>query len=537
MSSSELSCFAVKEWKCKEDVMSVCNSWFSFVSGRGASLAEEEPMLLQMVQETCEEDICLVVVVDDRDDGVSLEYCQEFFHSMREVILHELDAEGSRRALKRLTGCYRWDLTDFPGVRENLKKEDHQPLLLVLGGGEVKDIFYCCHVPVHLSPPAPSLPSLDPSGTSNNRFGVSRDACSHSMLDGVSCVSDSSSRYTYRCMVPLLESDVLRGLCERLGAPTVASVPCGVQGGDSNIKASDAVASFAASSLSPTKVSETSAGLVINIASWIEIGRKTMQQGKAVYAEKIFLKALSVADEMVSETLEHLVDPSFEAAVAAGSFDDLLRAQALVLAWVAIAQMVQGKHGVTNNQKNSQTLIHETGWVSNPFVSRLEEKKRLFFSLLQEPKNEVLRAISLNKLLAVAFVTPIFIPKNSSLVSSEAPSDSPSLGPSSHEKDDDNDNEHGEYVEGVRWSSGDPSCSQTWLRKYLAQHPTDVARRRQLLITLFLADDLEACFTEVLKLESLGDRSFASAAFSILADFYGKDDPLIATLAKHKWHR
>lgn len=512
--------FRVKVLRSNEDLLLLCSN---SNLGRGVGSG-------RVVQDRWK-GLCLALCFDEKDVIMDELYCQNFFDGIREVVLNELESATSLRVLQRLSGCYMWNISAFPRVRQALEKEDQQPLLLVLLWGEVVDIFRCNSLPLLTF----NLPESVPFSKGKGTLSHSHDGHCVNHSDGSSphsaesaCLSPSTARGGERCSIPLMDRAVLTVLCQRLGAPNVAAILSGYELDTIRTGSDD----LAPSSLS--RESEVSGDVVVNIASLVELGKRVLRNGKPLYAEKILLKALHIVDELVSEVLGELNEGKCCIALSKSSFKDLLQTQATVLAWVSVAQMVQGKHGDKCDESNHGLVVPGATWSSNPFVIRLVKKAPMLFSSFLEPKNEVLLALSLNKLLAAASTTPIVIPKSESLLSNETGTDSPyscTLSEKKQEHDNNSSWKNGEYVAGVSWSSNNPSCTQTWLREYLSKNPTDIARRRQLLITLFLAGDLERFFTEIIKLKSLGDGCFVDTVMCIMRDFCGKDDPMIAAVS------
>ena len=76
----------------------------------------------------------------------------------------------------------------------------------------------------------------------------------------------------------------------------------------------------------------------------------------------------------------------------------------------------------------------------------------------------------------------------------------------------------------VTWTSA--ACSQAKLTAALSSDPTDDRSRSLLVITLFLAGDIERCITEALKLH-VRHSEFGSIALNEVCRFLGSDHPLV----------
>lgn len=213
---------------------------------------------------------------------------------------------------------------------------------------------------------------------------------------------------------------------------------------------------------------ETPAGeaaLQVNVRQMIEVGCRTLQSGKAVYASKIFVKAVRTLDAMQAEIL---ASPTTSFADQADYYASL----AVSLAWAGMAEMIMG------------------GGVPNLWLDRLRTHPMLR-PWRDTPLSDVARALTLERLLS-------------------------ELGPAG-------------TWQGEGGADGN-NCSQKHLRDQLAKNPHDTLTRRRLLVTLFLAGDLERCLTESLKLCSEGDL-FGQHALGCVTTFCGPDHPLIKLLA------
>ncbi|KAG8343119.1 hypothetical protein ERJ75_000139900 [Trypanosoma vivax] len=76
----------------------------------------------------------------------------------------------------------------------------------------------------------------------------------------------------------------------------------------------------------------------------------------------------------------------------------------------------------------------------------------------------------------------------------------------------------------TKWDGA--TCSQKRLRSILDNDPHSHKHRCALVVTLFLAGDVERCITEALKLKVL-DVPFGHVAICAVADFIGQDHPLL----------
>eukprot|EP00796_Vickermania_ingenoplastis_P008534 gene8534-5981_t len=234
--------------------------------------------------------------------------------------------------------------------------------------------------------------------------------------------------------IPLLEAKTLGILCRRLSSATKV-----------NSLESDST--------------ESELSLTVNVARLLDVGCRTLRSGKVEYAEKIFVKALTVLDAVYNEAMKK----SDSQSVA-----DYLATQAAVLAWGGMSELIQGK-----------------GVASSFFLDRLSCTQGLK-AFCEEPLSDALRALTLRGLLRA-------------------------LGPPG------------------TWKGENPLCSQKFLFAHLASQPHDTAARRNLIVTLFLAGDLERSITEALKLQSLDD-PFGETALTLLCAFCGPQHPLIQAM-------
>lgn len=180
--------------------------------------------------------------------------------------------------------------------------------------------------------------------------------------------------------------------------------------------------------------------LTVNISAMLELGKRNLQskEDRVGYARKAFAKAVSILDAVEPEVRQQ--------SHSAAQLQDFYGSLATSLGWWAMADMIDGV--AVKDCTAWQRLCH------SPVL-------QLWCA---EPRSDVLRAITLGKLIGAA-------------------------GPA------------------LQWKGQSKACSQTALRAYLQEHPCDVVSRQRLVVTLFLAGDLERCVTEVLKLRSLAKGS------------------------------
>jgi hypothetical protein len=210
------------------------------------------------------------------------------------------------------------------------------------------------------------------------------------------------------------------------------------------------------SSLSPSQIVEGGA-LQVDVAKMLAMGKSLMAKGQAMYAEKFFLKALGVLDAVGEDAL---LQQKLSAEI------DFLLSLADCLAWVLMAQLVQGKN------------IEQ-----NPAADRLEAEHGPLVAITPYPTNgDVQRALSARTLFRYA---------------------------------------------PAAWSP--EACSVKILSALLTATPTDHKSRSLLVITLFLSNDVERCLTEALKLQVLG-HDFGAIALSAVTAFLGADHELVQRL-------
>ncbi|KAF8295469.1 hypothetical protein TcYC6_0093900 [Trypanosoma cruzi] len=78
-----------------------------------------------------------------------------------------------------------------------------------------------------------------------------------------------------------------------------------------------------------------------------------------------------------------------------------------------------------------------------------------------------------------------------------------------------------------KWRS--ETCSQRKLREALARDPQSHEHRCALVVTLFLAGDMERCLTEAIKLRTL-HVPFGTTAISAIGEFIGRDHALMRSI-------
>lgn len=388
--------------------------------------------------------IRLLLCYDEKEEKyVSKAYADGFLKSLVEELKQLRSDDTWRDGISRLEGVHLWNGTHFPEAMRQLEKVAGQPLLLVIQGGEIVDRF---DGPVYRAP---------------SRSSSREDVAQNDGADG----GHSSGTSSRDSAPPLLNSETMRRFCERLMAPQLAAV----EGRGTN----GPITSTAAHHTENTRSQDPGSRLTVNVANLVELGCKTMRSGKAVYAEKIFGKALETLDAVTSETLK---------TASWSSLSDFYGTMASVLAWMAMARLVQGKEERTN-----------------PYMTRLLQTEMLK-PWREQPLTDVARAIALSRLVEADI--------HHSVPSTSSPS-STQMKP---------------------WCGEDSTCSQRYLLQFLSTNPNDISSRRKLVITLFLAGDLERCLTEVMKLKSLKDDCFSEAAMASVCDFCGQEHPLVEAL-------
>lgn len=379
----------------------------------------------------------LLLCYDDTDLGLTRELCEQCFS--------EVVGESTRN-LSLAEHCYLWNCTGFTEAQEQIGKREGHVLLLLLFRGEVVD-----------------------------------------RAEGRAAVGALTSDDGHRCFsgAPLLDLEIASRIRQRLasffrclsssGNPVSAVVkndePLPLGGAHKN----------AGSSYSVQKA-ECTTSLSINVAYLLELGCKTMRAGKAIYAEKIFSKALLSLDA---------VTPDVFKTAGWGELADFNATLSSVLAWTAMAQLVQQeRHQINPNMPNA-------------LVKRLRSTDA-FQPWREKPLSDVSRALALNDLIEAAETFPLI-----------------ELDVSKRSE---------QRLKVLEWSGENPSCSLKSLQAFLSSSPNHVESRRKFVITLFLAGDLERTFTEVLKLQSLGDEEFTRAAMEILCVFCGPAHVLVKAL-------
>lgn len=110
----------------------------------------------------------------------------------------------------------------------------------------------------------------------------------------------------------------------------------------------------------------------VNVAHLIDLGCRTMQQGKAMYAHKIFVKAVALLDAVHSDALANST---------MDALCDYYSSLSLSLAWSGMSEMVMGRG------------VHQNVW-----LDRLRATPVLRASL-EVPLSDALRAVTLQALL------------------------------------------------------------------------------------------------------------------------------------------
>ncbi|RNF25819.1 uncharacterized protein Tco025E_02074 [Trypanosoma conorhini] len=183
----------------------------------------------------------------------------------------------------------------------------------------------------------------------------------------------------------------------------------------------------------------------VDVSKLVGMGKRLLTDGKAEYAEKFFHRALGTLDA---------VRPQCEGDV------NIDGSTALCLAWVALAQIVQGKN-------------------ADAHMRRLEAEYAAF---CEEVGSDAARVRATHRLVTAAPLT---------------------------------------------WRSD--TCSQKKLREVLDRDPQSHEHRCALVVTLFLAGDLERCLTEAVKLTTL-HVPFGAAAISAIGEFIGRDHALMQAI-------
>ncbi|KAH9600569.1 hypothetical protein LSM04_001147 [Trypanosoma melophagium] len=223
-------------------------------------------------------------------------------------------------------------------------------------------------------------------------------------------------------------------LCERLSSYQ--------RGGKVAVLSSSASASFSPTSTPSTTAQDGEARLMVDVSKLVGMGKRLMAEGKAEYAGKFFQRALDTLDAVLPHCDgDNNVDGSI----------------ALCLAWVALAQMVQGRSAEAHMQ-------------------RLETQ---YTDYCMEIGSDAARVRATYRLISAMPFT---------------------------------------------WRSD--TCSERRLREILLGNPQSHNHRCALVVTLFLAGDLERCLTEAVKLRVL-NVPFGTTAIAALGDFLGRDHPLM----------
>lgn len=117
----------------------------------------------------------------------------------------------------------------------------------------------------------------------------------------------------------------------------------------------------------------------IDVSKMVTMGQDLMKKGQAVYAEKFFAKALGVLD-----TVNTQIDST------TGSDENMEGSVAMVLAWLALSQLVQDRSKQTETTSTSYSQPSE-----NQAVDRLEKNYAAWIT----PKSDVSRAVTLRQLI------------------------------------------------------------------------------------------------------------------------------------------
>ncbi|RNE99593.1 hypothetical protein TraAM80_08099 [Trypanosoma rangeli] len=202
------------------------------------------------------------------------------------------------------------------------------------------------------------------------------------------------------------------------------------------------------SSLPPTASPHTATNdlcMSVDVSRLVGMGKRLMAEGKAEYAEKFFHRALATLDAVRSHCDGDVnVDGS----------------TALCLAWVVLAQIVQGRN-------------------ADAHMRRLEAE---YAGFCEDAGSDAARVRATYRLVTAAPLT---------------------------------------------WR-GD-TCSQKKLRDVLDRDPQSHNHRCALVVTLFLAGDIERSLTEAVKLTVL-HVPFGTTAISAIGEFIGRDHALMQTI-------
>lgn len=214
----------------------------------------------------------------------------------------------------------------------------------------------------------------------------------------------------------------------------------------------------------------TSAGgrvMRVDVARIMNLGQSLLTKGEAVYAEKAFVKAIAALQALEADVMAASArTASSSSSSVSTAVADYEGSMAMALAWAALSQIVQGK--VINNNPFLKTL---TGGSGDRFLAYTEE-----------PLSDACRVVTTQQLMLAA-------PR--------------------------------------AWTV--ETCSQKKLGEALRSNPSDHDSRAMLVITLFLAGDMERALTEAVKLRSLGI-DYGRIALKKIAVFLGPDHTLVGQL-------